>query len=519
MGGSDDREDSIHVDVALLDDLMNLVGELVVCRNQLLQASAAALAEETRDSIRSLDHLTSNIQGRVMKTRMRPVETTWEELPGLARRLSRESGKQCSLTLEGGDIEMDCSVLRQLQEPFRCIIQNAVQHGIQSKSGQLTLRAERLAGQVVVEISDDGPGLDTARIRERCLERRLRSAEALGRMREAEVQQLIFEPRFSSAPDRREGGLHKVQTGIARFGGTVDVRSTRGAGTTIRLKIPLTLAIIPALIISCGRHRFAIPQSNLVELVDIGSEARKQELQRMGDARVLRRYGQIVPLIPLGSELHLDGVGEDGEYIVVVHADGRTYGLIVDAVHDTEEIVVKPLGQELSGVDHFSGATVRGDNSIALILDILDLAQLTKHDCRLTASFAPEAAKEDNRIAMLKVEVEGVGATALPLDKVLRIRDVDAAELQEHSKHLFYRDGERAIPVVDLVAGERAAEAMISLVLCQTRAGCVAIAVSDVDKVIHVPPDLTACERPFWASGMTMVDDCVTVVLDMERVA
>jgi len=524
---------SVRVDVSLLDDLMNLVGELVVCRNQILRVSESDVSEELSNSIRGLDLLTSNIQERVMKTRMRPVGSAWGRLPRLVRDLAHSCEKECALEMKGGEVELDRSILERLKDPLSHILRNAIDHGLESPAGRrsagkpaegrLLLRAGHVAGQVYIELSDDGKGLNTERIREKAVERGLISAEDAVEMREEEVHQLIFEPGFSTNNEvtRMSGrgvGMDVVRSDLTQVGGSVDVRSVVGGGTTIRLKIPLTLAIIPALIVSCGARRFAIPQSNLVELVDIGGRNRSQSIFNLGGAPALRRHGQIVPLLYLGRELGLDGGGATGEYVVVVHADALTYGLMVDAVHDTEEIVVKPLGKELSQIDAFSGATVRGDGSIALILDILNLAHLAHHEGRVEEEVNAQV-DDVETLALLKVEVDGIGPTALPLAQVIRIEDVPLSALTRQSSAIYYEHEGRVVSVHDLVPKPRAENSRVSLILCQTRNGCMALAVSNVHEVTDATLDITLGAGPHWAKGMAMLDGRVTTILDMEKVA
>jgi two-component system chemotaxis sensor kinase CheA len=534
---SDAALSSVRVDVEVLNDLMNLAGELVVCRNQILRVVDSEASTNLKRSVRQLDHLASSVQERVMKTRMRPVAEAWSGLPRVVRDLSKSCEKPCSLEMEGGDVELDRSILERIKDPLSHIIRNSIDHGLEApedrealgkpRAGQLLLRAGHVASQVHIEFSDDGKGLNIDRIREKAIQRGLVSSEAATRMSDKEIQNLIFEPGFSTNDNvtklsGRGVGMDVVRSNLEQIGGTADIRSKPGQGTTVRLKIPLTLAILPALIVRCGDWRLAVAQTNLVELLDIGGKRADDLVEYLGDAPIVRRHGRILPLVFLGRTLGREQTIDSAEYIVVVQADSLSYGLVVDEVHDTEEIVVKPMGRELSNIPVFSGATVLGDGGIALILDVPNLARFSnvysqvqnRRAVEATSAAAGEAARR-----LLRFEVEGIGKGALPLDKVIRIEEVRASRLQRQQSRCFMQYEGKVVQVTDLVERTREGEELVSLVLCRVGERRKVFAVTqvlDVVETTEVPdPEL----GPDWSCGMAVIEGEITALLDPAQAA
>jgi two-component system chemotaxis sensor kinase CheA len=317
-------------------------------------------------------------------------------------------------------------------------------------------------------------------------------------------------------------GMDVVRSNLEQIGGTADIRSKPGQGTTVRLKIPLTLAILPALIVRCGDWRLAVAQTNLVELLDIGGKRADDLVEYLGDAPIVRRHGRILPLVFLGRTLGREQTIDSAEYIVVVQADSLSYGLVVDEVHDTEEIVVKPMGRELSNIPVFSGATVLGDGGIALILDVPNLARFSnvysqvqnRRAVEATSAAAGEAARR-----LLRFEVEGIGKGALPLDKVIRIEEVRASRLQRQQSRCFMQYEGKVVQVTDLVERTREGEELVSLVLCRVGERRKVFAVTqvlDVVETTEVPdPEL----GPDWSCGMAVIEGEITALLDPAQAA
>ena len=385
---------AIRIDVHLLDQIMDLVGELVLTRNQIVLQSDAEKDSELATKYQRLNHITSDLQESVAKTRMQPVGRVWNMVPRLVRDVAAECGKQVRVELDGKETELDKSIIEAIKDPITHIVRNCVDHGLESPEerkvankpleGVVRLSARHESGQVVIEISDDGRGIDVASIREKAIQRELVTADVSAEMTESRWFDMIFRPGFSTAAkvtniSGRGVGLDVVKTNIETLGGAVELQSKSGEGTTFVIKIPLTLAIIPALIVSGGNSRYAVPQMNLTELVQ--SDSIEQDIETIYDTKVLRLRGDLLPLIRFGDVLGLgDARDEDAatrtwSNIVVVETGGRKFGLVVDGIHDTQEIVIKPLGSCLRSLPFYSGATILGDGEIALIIDVGGIAQ------------------------------------------------------------------------------------------------------------------------------------------------
>jgi two-component system chemotaxis sensor kinase CheA len=385
-------DSNIRVRVDLLDNLMNLVGELVLARNQILQFSESQHDTNVTAASQRLNLITTELQANVMKTRMQPIRLVWNNFPRVVRDLGQSVGKNIELQMEGAETELDKTIIEAIKDPLTHLVRNSCDHGIESTAvrtgagkpgkGVVLLRAYHEGGQVNIEISDDGGGIDPEKLKSKALSKGLFRAEELERMGEREILNLIFMAGFSTAEkvtnvSGRGVGMDVVRANIEKIGGSVDIQSQLGQGTTIKIKIPLTLAIIPALIVRCGTERFAIPQVSLLELVRIGV-GRGQQIESISGAPVYRLRGKLLPLVYLGEILGLkndeDQAQEPSVNIVILQTDDKTFGLVVDSVSDTAEIVVKPLSKLLKGLNWYAGATIMGDGYVALILDVMGVA-------------------------------------------------------------------------------------------------------------------------------------------------
>ncbi|MCX8156381.1 MAG: chemotaxis protein CheW [Verrucomicrobiae bacterium] len=385
-------ESHVRVDVGLLDRLMNLVGELVLARNQILQLSDHSEHTQLNTVAQRLNLVTTELQEEVMKTRLQPIQNAWNKLPRVVRDTAMALGRQVQLELIGQDTELDRAIIEAIKDPMLHLVRNALDHGLEPpaerkaagkpETGHLTLRAFHEGGQVNIEVTDDGRGIQPAKVKAKALEKGLITAEQAHRMTDREAFHLLFLPGFSTAEkvtnvSGRGVGMDVVKTNIEKLGGSVDVESTPGQGTTVKIKIPLTLAIIPALLVTCGSQRYAVPQVNLVELVRVEAEQRRRQIEEIMGAPVCRLRGRLLPLVYLSRVFHIPPAMDDqgAVNIVVLQADNQQFGLVVDCINDTCEIVVKPLGKHLKRIPVFAGATVLGDGTVALILDVLGLAQ------------------------------------------------------------------------------------------------------------------------------------------------
>jgi two-component system chemotaxis sensor kinase CheA len=387
-------ESNIRVSVTVLDRLMNLAGELVLSRNQLLQMVDAKQSRTLAGVASRLDQVTSELQETIMQARMQEIGTVFNKFPRVVRDLIGALHKQCDLRLEGTDVELDKSIIEAINDPLTHLVRNALDHGIETPEarlkaqkparGTLVLQAFHQAGKVNIQVRDDGAGIDVGRLREKAVARGVISQEQARTMSDREALQLIFRPGFSMAEritsvSGRGVGMDVVKTNIERLGGTVAIDTQPGLGTTIQIRLPLTLAIIPSLIVRCEGQRFAIPQASIRELVRVKASEAAKRIERVQRAEVVRLRGELLPLVRLNSTLEVkDQQGPAATAravnIIVVEAGHLRYGLIVDGLCDSEEIVVKPLGRHMKGCACLAGATILGDGRVALILDVTGIA-------------------------------------------------------------------------------------------------------------------------------------------------
>lgn len=467
------QETSLRVDVQLLDHLMNLAGELVLARNQILQTTKSLNDMNFRAITQRLNLVTSELQEGVMKTRMQPINTVWGKFPRVVRDLAIQCKKQVRLEMWGKETELDKTLIEAIKDPLTHIVRNSIDHGIEvpekrelagkGPEGCITMSAFQEGGYVVIEISDDGAGLNTDKIRDRALQRGLISHEKAQSMSEADIHRLIFAPGFSTADtvtnlSGRGVGMDVVKSSVEKIGGQVDISSRTGDGSTIRLKIPLTLAIIPALLLSCAGQKFAVPQSAIMELVQLSATEKSGSLSWIGDYPFYKLRGDLLPLLYLSRQLAVDAKAEaqgDDKVIVVLDVDGCRFGVVVDAVHDTEEIVVKPLGRQLGNLAVYAGATILGDGQIALILDPVVLAREAKIEQREAdeaRSGAAAALANDGTGQLLIVQVNSDVRAAVPLDCVKRLEEFSLKEIERVGKSAVIQYRGSILQLVDVAA-------------------------------------------------------------------
>ncbi|MCW5892477.1 MAG: chemotaxis protein CheA [bacterium] len=544
-GGHGVSDTSIRVDVGLLDKLMNLVGELVLARNQILQFTATQADTAFLATSQRLNLITTELQEGVMKTRMQPIGNIWGKFPRVVRDLAVACGKDVRIEMEGRETELDKTIIEAIKDPLTHIVRNAVDHGIEApgervaagkpQTGRLFLRAFHEGGQVNIEISDDGKGLDHDRVREKAVQRGLVTAEQAARMSDREATNLIFLPGFSTAAkitnvSGRGVGMDVVKTNIEKIGGTVDVSSRSGHGTTLRIKIPLTLAIIPALIVTSGGERYAIPQVSLLELVRLEGEQAQKGIEYIHGAPVHRLRGRLLPLVHLGRELGVasDATADDeATNIVVLQADDRQFGLVVDAINDTEEIVVKPLGKQLKGITTFAGATIMGDGRVALILDVLGIAQRANvvSEVRDRALGESERASEGDaageRETLLLLGIGDDGRVAIPLSLVARLEEFAATHVERAGcdEVVQYRNQiMRLVRVADVLGMPGAAQAPdgpLQVVVYSEEGRSVGLV---VDRILDIVEETISVRRATSRRGLcgsAVVQHRVTDVLDV----
>jgi two-component system chemotaxis sensor kinase CheA len=556
--------ETIRVDVHLLDRLMNLVGELVLTRNQIMQFSARQSDPNLVSPAQQLNLLTSELQEEVMRTRMQPISNVFDKFPRVVRDVATASGKQVLIEMEGKETELDRSLLEAIKDPLTHIVRNSVDHGIETPDlrvargkrpeGRLKLRACHESGQVLVEISDDGAGIDTARVKNKAIERGVITAQQAARMSEGELLSLVFLPGFSTAEkvtnlSGRGVGMDVVKTNIDRVNGTVDLQSYLGKGTTIRIKIPLTLAIVRAVIIQSNGKRFAIPQVNIQELVRLEADRVRTDIESVHGVPVYRMRGRLLPLIYLNEELKLakktanQAEQDEATNIVVLQANDHPFGLVVDEINDSEEIVVKPLSKQLRALKIFAGATIMGDGKVALILDVVGLAQnasiLSEASERALAEKAAEGvASQDQSQAEKQTFLLFAGPDdarmALPLSTVARLEEFAAADVEKSGGEWVIQYRGKILPLIrlDAVLEERrtrlrhpkqpVAPDPIQVLVCNDEGRTIGIV---VERILDIVEDRADVKSPAVREGIlcaVVINDRVTELIDipaLQRIA
>ncbi|MEL6347922.1 MAG: chemotaxis protein CheW [Myxococcota bacterium] len=545
--GSSIVNSSIRVDVRLLDELMNLVGELVLARNQLLQHTNHIEDSAIHSTGQRLSHITTELQARIMKTRMQPIGNAWHKLPRLVRDTAALCDKQVELSMSGQDTELDRTILEAIRDPLTHIVRNAIDHGIEtpternasakSPAGQLQLRAYHEGGQVNIVIADDGGGINLEKVRVRARERGLVSAETLNRMNDHDVTQLIFHPGFSTAEkitnvSGRGVGMDVVRTNIEKIGGQVEVETRSGKGTSVKIRIPLTLAIIPALIITCHAQRFALPQVSLDELVRLEGDAARRSIEHIHGVPVYRLRGQLLPIVYLRKTLTRPPVPkpenpDDEELnIVVLRCGDLRYGLVVDAILDTEEIVVKPLSSTLKGLEVYAGATIMGDGRVALILDAPGLASFAGLSTRTTSQMLARtnnqksSAEKAQTLLLLRV---GERRLAMRLSAVSRLEEFPQNRLERVGQEqvVQYRGG--ILPLISLadVLGEHEPvnrDEPLRVVVRSVDKGAIGLIVGEVVDIVTEVFKIHPVEDDDLLQGYAIVQSHITEVLDVEEV-
>lgn len=515
---------SLRVNVGLLDTLMNLAGELVLSRNQLLQGVNSTNSKATEISSQRIDMITSELQEAIMRTRMQPIANILNKFTRVVRDLSKDLGKSIDLVIEGEDVELDKTILESINDPLTHLVRNSIDHGIETPmereradkngTGKITLKAFHEAGQVNIIISDDGKGLDPEKMGKTAILKDLVTEQQVAEMSEKQKMELIFRPGFSTAKEitdvsGRGVGMDVVVTNIENLGGVIDLESIPGKGMDVQIKLPLTLAIIPSQIASVGNERYAIPQVNLNELLRIPADQVKEKIEKVGDASVVRLRGELLPILDLSDMLGIEKTYipsghkkerperreniadrrskhnvvtekneinetfdlkkdeqkrsvDDRRYhatsainIAVVSAGSFKYGLIVDQLHDSEEIVVKPVGRHLKKCTAYTGATIMGDGKVALILDISNIAQMAELSGVSEASQAIKTAMDTeetqkDQVALLTFRNSETDYFAAPLSLVKRIERIETSSIEMigDRKVVQYREG--ALPLFEL---------------------------------------------------------------------
>jgi two-component system chemotaxis sensor kinase CheA len=548
---------SIRVAVTELDTLMNLVGELVTARNELLQHSVLHQDPALLTSAQRLNLITTQLQDGIMKTRMQPIDTVWSKFPRAVRDASIQCGKKVRLEMEGRETELDKTLIEAVRDPLMHLLRNAIGHGIERPErrlasgkpaeGRLVLRAFHAEGQVHIEVSDDGAGIDVAALRAKALERGVIAADQAQAISEQDTLNLIFLPGLTTAREvtnmsGRGVGMDVVKTNIEQIGGKVSVQSQLGAGTTIKVRIPLTLTIMPVLQVTARGDRYAIPQASVLELVRLEGAGIPKAVQQMGEAAVYRLRGNLIPLISLDAELwpagrcaRLNPATMPVANIVVLQAEDRTFGLLVDDINDTQEIVVKPLGAHLRSISLFAGATIMGDGRVALILDVPGLA-LHSHvvsELRGTGVATDEPVPldtTDETESLLMLVGADDARMAVPLSDVMRLEAFDRASLESVGGETvvqYFGDILRLVAVGDLLPERRRqrrppsspvdSSPAVQTVIYEKDGHRVGLIVDSILDAVELPRHLRPATR-FGVRASMIIGGRVTEILDLDTI-
>ncbi|WP_040157745.1 chemotaxis protein CheW [Mobilicoccus massiliensis] len=534
-------DSSIRVDVDLLDSLMNLVGELVLSRNQLVQRAAASDDQELQRSMHRLSLVASELQEGVMKTRMQPIENVWNKIPRVVRDLANQMGRRIRVEMEGKETELDKTILEAIKDPLTHLVRNSCDHGIEppdvriakgkNPEGVLLMRAFHEGGQVNIEIIDDGAGINPDKVREKAVEKGVITREEADRMSDRDAQHLIFRAGFSTAEkvsnvSGRGVGMDVVKTNIEKIGGVIDVSSVYGEGTTTRIKIPLTLAIIPALLVRGKDNMFAIPQVNLLELVRLDKEQMAERLETIQGTPVYRLRGQLLPLVDLRDQLGVDKEEHDTTFIAVLRADQRQFGLVVDDIEDTEEIVVKPLGRQLRGIDLYAGATLMGDGRVALILDANALAAhagMVNESAEAARRAAEEAILSNkDSTSLLVVKLSNGRRVALPLACVERLEEFSMSRVETVGPNQVVQYRGVILPLLRLADDYGSYDAMeeqdasLQVVVCHHQGHLFGFVVSQVLDIVEDELAIRTHLDTGGNLGSAVVNEHVTELLNID---
>jgi two-component system, chemotaxis family, sensor kinase CheA len=573
--------ENIRVNVKLLDKLMTLAGELVLTRNELLQTIEHTETKNLESVSQRVDAITSQLQEAIMGTRMQTVGIVFTKFKRIVRDLAKSVHKKVDLKITGDDVDLDKTIIEAIGDPLTHLVRNAIDHGIESpaqraqkgksETGTLWLRAFHQAGQVVIEIQDDGAGINPDIIKKKALSKGLISENQAGLMSDKEIIRLIFKPGFSTAEtitdiSGRGVGMDVVLTNLAKVGGVVDIDSKVGHGSVIRIKLPLTLAIIPSLLVQIQQERFALPQVNVLELVRIGAEDIKYKIEKIGDAPVMKLREKLLPLVYLRDVLSFENpvfihpitgekmpdkrkwgpdrrtIDSDAEKnnkftqrqsngrrysyksitnIAVVSSGDFEFGIIVDEFLDTAEIVVKPLGLHFSKNKEYAGATILGDGSVALILDvggIRELAELLEVKDNRVKQGVDKKTSDDH--VLLIVENAPKELFAVPLSMIARLEKIHYSKIQTVGarKAIHYRDGSLPLFEIEEVAQVSAKKEMeeFRVIVFSIENHEIGLLVSDIHDVVTVNSKID--EKSFVQKGIMgsiVLDETIIMMVDI----
>jgi two-component system chemotaxis sensor kinase CheA len=536
---------NIRVGVGLLDKLMDLVGELVLTRNQILQFNSGREDATLNATSQRLNLITTELQEGVMKTRMQPIGVVWNKLPRVVRDMAVALGKQIRLEMDGAETELDRTIIEAIKDPLVHLVRNACDHGIEPPDvraqagkppeGRLVLRAYHEGGQVNIEITDDGKGIDLDRLKQKAIEVGALRGEQAEKLTDREAVSLVFLPGLSTAREvtkvsGRGVGMDVVKSHIEKIGGVVDVLNRPGAGITVKLKIPLTLAIIPGLVITSGGETFVIPQVSLLELIRLEGDSPEKHIEHVHGTPVYRRRGSLLPIAYLNQVLGLKAPERaDAVSMVVLQAEDRQFGLVVDGINDTQEIVVKPLSKQLKGLTVYAGATIMGDGRVALILDVLGVGQKSgvlaesREQSRAAAGQRVQTGLEQQRLLLFRAG--SFERLAVPLSLVARLEEFPRSSVERAGGCEVVQYRNRILPLISLrevlescPAGAAADAELVQVIVFNDGERSVGVV---VDQILDVVEDAVAVRQKSRRKGLLgsgVVGKRVTDFLDLNHV-
>ncbi len=527
---------SIRVNVDTLEHLMTMVSELVLTRNQLMEIVRRHEDSEFKVPLQRLSNVTAELQEGVMKTRMQPIGNAWQKLPRIVRDLSAELSKQIELEMRGADTELDRQVLDLIKDPLTHMVRNSADHGLEStadrvaagkpEQGTIRLSAYHEGGHIIICIADDGRGLDTERIKAKALANGIVTEAELEKMSEAQIHKFIFAPGFSTAAkvtsvSGRGVGMDVVRTNIDKIGGTVDVKSVPGEGSSFIIKIPLTLAIVSALIVEAAGDRFAIPQLAVVELVRARANS-EYRIERIKDTPVLRLRNKLLPLIHLKRLLKIDDgaeIDQENGFIVVTQVGGQTFGIVVDGVFHTEEIVVKPMSTKLRHIAMFSGNTILGDGSVIMIIDPNGIAQalgtLSAQQDIAEENEALQVAGNDQKTSLLVFRAGTAEPKAVPLELVTRLEEIDADKIEmSNGRHMVQYRG-HLMPLVGMDGVAVRGEGRQAILVFSDDGRSMGLLVDEIVDIVEESLNIEVASNRDGVLGSAVIKGLATEVIDV----
>ena len=531
---------SIRVSLDVLEKMMQMVGELVLSRNQLMQIARADVSQQFLSPLQQLSHITTELQESVMKTRMQPIGSAWQKFPRLIRDLSLELGKKIDLKMIGEDTELDRQLLEAIKDPLTHMVRNSCDHGIETpdvrtandkpETGTVTLNAYHDGGHIVIDISDDGKGINVERIKEKILANGMATAVEIAAMSQRQILQFIFGAGFSTAEkvtavSGRGVGMDVVRTNIEKIGGTIDLSSTAGQGSKVSIKIPLTLAIVSVLIVEKSGECFAIPQINVRELIQVG-EHLPMKLEQINNASVIRLREALLPVMSLGDILHLPAATEASpqntkqDFVVVCSVGGMDFGVMVDRIHNIEEIVVKPVSQAIKSVPLFAGNTILGDGNVIMILDPNSLAkevgEIKLGNQRLESAADTQASASEKMTNFLLFRYGDGAPNAVPLELVWRLEEIDVNKIERAggSPVIQYR-GElmRLLMLNDTFSLPD--QGIVHAIVFSYDGKTIGLPVSEIIDIVQVPFDLQLVAQVKGYLGSMVIAGHTTDVVDV----